>query len=348
VDEKDRPWRWWGLALGLAVGVGDYALTVSLGADFRVAGRDLTILVLEGMLLGFALFGWFLGRLVEERARARRHAATIEQQLNELERAQRALVEREKLAAVGRTAAGIAHEVRNPLAVIRSSASLLCGEFREGSEEARACGFICEEIDRLDRLVGSVLEWARPTRLELRELDPRALLARCEVLVAAELERRRIELDCEVDPSVSTLVGDGDLLEQAIYGLLLNAAEAIGERGRIEVAVRAGPADGEAVSIEIVDDGPGIEAARRAEIFEPFVTTKPQGSGLGLPMIRRAVEDHGGAVEAVESPGDRERGACFRITLPRLEPGGAEGHRAASAQGADRADRPVGVARVAS
>jgi signal transduction histidine kinase len=310
VDEKDRPWRWWGLALGLAVGVGDYALTVSLGADFRVAGRDLTILVLEGMLLGFALFGWFLGRLVEERARARRHAATIEQQLNELERAQRALVEREKLAAVG--------------------------------------GFICEEIDRLDRLVGSVLEWARPTRLELRELDPRALLARCEVLVAAELERRRIELDCEVDPSVSTLVGDGDLLEQAIYGLLLNAAEAIGERGRIEVAVRAGPADGEAVSIEIVDDGPGIEAARRAEIFEPFVTTKPQGSGLGLPMIRRAVEDHGGAVEAVESPGDRERGACFRITLPRLEPGGAEGHRAASAQGADRADRPVGVARVAS
>ncbi|HVS64317.1 MAG TPA: ATP-binding protein [Thermoanaerobaculia bacterium] len=328
MNERGRRWRWWGLAAGLAVGIGDYALTVSLGADFRIGGRDLTVLVLEGMLLGFAAFGWFLGRLVEERATARRHAATIERQLRELEAAQRVLVEREKLAAVGRMAAGIAHEVRNPLAVIRSSAAMLRDEFAAGSEEAKACGFICEEIDRLDRLVGSVLDWAKPTRLDLRELHAHQLLERCERLVAAELERRRIELAVEVDPSVSTLIGDPDLLEQAIYGLLLNAAEAIGERGRIGIVVREVGADSSSLAIEIADDGHGVDAHLRDEIFEPFVTTRAQGSGLGLPMVRRAVEDHGGTVELVElvergamdGGGPARRGACFRITLPRLEP----------------------------
>jgi signal transduction histidine kinase len=319
--ERGRPWRWWGLAAGLAVGAVDYALTASLGADFRIAGRDLTVLVLEGMLLSFALFGWFLGRLLEERATARRHAATIERQLAELAAAQRALVEREKLAAVGRTAAGIAHEVRNPLAVIRASASMLRGEFAAGSEEARACELVCAEIDRLDRLVGSVLDWAKPTRLAIATIDVEELLERCARLVAAELERRRIDLAIAVDPPVASIAGDPDLLEQAVYGLLLNAAEAIGERGRIEIEVRAGDADSAEVVVEVRDDGPGIDAQRRDEIFEPFVTTKAQGSGLGLPMVRRAVDDHGGRVEVVDRPG--RRGACFRVTLPPLFPSGS-------------------------
>jgi two-component system, NtrC family, sensor histidine kinase HydH len=308
--ENVRRWRWWGLAAGLAAGLLDYALTLSLGADFRIGGRDLTVVVLEGMLVACALIGWFVGRLAEERERARRAAATIEGQLRELEAAQRALVEREKLAAVGRTAAGIAHEVRNPLAVIRSSASMLRGEFAPDSEEARAAGFICEEIDRLDRLVGSVLDWARPTRLEARELDPRELLERCRRLVAEELERRSVALEMRVDPAVTRIVADPGWLEQAVYGLLLNAAEAIGERGRIEIDVSAAPGDG--VAIDVVDDGPGIEPARREEVFEPFVTTKAGGTGLGLPMVRRAVEEHGGSVAVVGSA----RGARFRIALP--------------------------------
>ncbi|HVS12909.1 MAG TPA: ATP-binding protein [Thermoanaerobaculia bacterium] len=308
--EKIRPWRWWGLAAGLAAGLLDYALTVSLGADFRVGGRDLTVLVLEAMLVACALLGWFVGRLAEEREKARRSAATIERQLRDLEATQRALVEREKLAAVGRTAAGIAHEVRNPLAVIRSSASMLRGGFPRGSEEARACGFICEEIDRLDRLVGSVLDWAKPTRLELREVEPRDLLGRCERLVEGELERRTIALEVELDPAVERIVADTGLLEQAVYGLLLNAAEAVGERGRIAVEVRAAAAGG--VTIEVADDGPGIEPGRREEVFEPFVTSKAGGTGLGLPMVRRAVEEHGGSVAVVESA----RGARFRIALP--------------------------------
>jgi signal transduction histidine kinase len=317
--EKLRRWDLAGLAAGAAVGIFDVSVFVWFGARMEIAGRDVATLVFVTFAVSYAAIGFFCGRLAMARTHARRDAETIHVQFQELARAQRALVEQEKLAAIGRLAAGIAHEVRNPLGVIRASASLAKESFAETTDSYRACQFICEETDRLDGLIASLLAFARPTTPAVEPIALDDVLSRALRLAADELERRGIRAERAMSRPMPTIEADPDLLSQAVLGLALNAAQAIERDGRI--VVRATASDSE-VHVDVCDDGPGVPAELASQIFEPFFTTKATGTGLGLPMATRIVGAHGGRLELVPGAGAGSdgHGACFRITLPVAHP----------------------------
>ena len=310
------PWIWTCLLAGVATGLFDFAFMTWLDADMTVAGRDATLLISGGFVVAYGAIGLLVGRLVEARLRARADARTIEQQLRELERAQRAVVQQEKLAALGRLAAGVAHEVRNPLGVIRSSAAMVKESFDPGEDSHRACEFICEEIDRLNSLISGLLSFTRPTRLELAATSIEKVIDRALQLAGDEARARGIELERSGDASAFELRADPDLLAQVVFDLVLNAAQAVERDGRIAVRVQADP---DALWVEVADDGPGVDPQLADQVFEPFVTTKASGTGLGLAMAQRIVEAHGGALACLpgRGVGPGGRGACFRLELPR-------------------------------
>jgi signal transduction histidine kinase len=311
-----RRWDLWGCAGGLALGAFDAAIFIWFGADMTLAGRDVTLPFLALFELSYAGLGFAVGRLAMARERARRDAATIERQLRELEASQHAAHQNEKLAAIGRLAAGIAHEVRNPLGVIRSSAAMVQEAFAPGDEAWRACEFIREETVRLDGLTSKLLDFARPRALRLQNVSLEKAALHALQLAQPELESRRIEVSQPDWERAGELEADPDLLAQLVLDLVVNAAEAAGPGGRL--ALRAQAEDG-AVVLEVADSGPGVPLAAAEQIFEPFFTTKPRGTGLGLAMVARIAQAHGGSVAIAEGrgAGPAGAGACFRVHLPR-------------------------------
>ena len=311
-----RRWPLVGLVAGVAMGLGDMALFALLGVEMRIGGHDAVLGVMSLFIVTYAVVGWVIGRLIEARARSAADARTITAQLQALAESQRALLQSEKLAAIGRLAAGVAHEVRNPLGVIRASASML----EEGpglDDDARQmCRFIREEIDRLNGLITSLLAFARPTEPRMSPVAVGSVIDRAVRLAGPEVERRTIALVRETPPALPDVHADPDLLAQVLLGLLLNAAEAVAERGHIVVR---GSADGSAVTIEVADDGPGVAAGNAEQVFEPFFTTKASGTGLGLAMALRIAHAHGGTLELApgRGAGAGGTGACFRLRLPR-------------------------------
>jgi two-component system sensor histidine kinase HydH len=322
----ERRWDLWGALAGLALGATDTALLLLSGIEMTFGGRDAALAVGATFASSTTLLGFLVGRLAQARARARAAADTIQAQLGALERSQREALQNEKLAALGRVAAGIAHEVRNPLGVIRASASMLQEGLRPEDDAFRACQFIKDEIDRLNGLITSMLAFARPGEPKVQPVEVGRVVDRALALAGEEIRRRGIVVERELSPSLAEIAACPHLLSQLLLGLLVNAAEAAGERGH--VAVRAF-ADGPDAVLEVADDGPGIPEAEATHVFEPFFTTKPTGTGLGLAVAQRIAAGHGGALEVVQrrGAGAAGAGACLRARLPIAGP--REGSEAA-------------------
>jgi signal transduction histidine kinase len=310
-----RRWSLWGLLAGVLMGLGDWFAFHSFGLEMRWAGRSVMTEVMLNFLVTYGILGFVIGQLVEARAQARADAQTIESQLRALEASQRHALQNEKLAAIGRLAAGIAHEVRNPLGVIRASASMVREHFTDGDEAHRACDFIREEIDRLNGLITALLNFSRPAELRLQPVVIDQVIDKALLLTKEELQRRDIAVVRENHQAVSSVMADPDLVAQVVFGLVTNAAEAIGAHGTITVRT-VGTRDD--VGVEVVDTGPGIAPEDAERVFEPFFTTKPTGTGLGLPMAARIVQAHGGVIEVVPLAQHKETqpGARFRLRLP--------------------------------
>ena len=306
MTRSHKKWPWIGAAAGLAVGIADTLMFAAFGVTMQAGDTDVFLPVTIYFSLGYGVFGWMVGYLRAARRRLRQDAATIREQMAALEASRRELVQAEKLASLGRMAAGVAHEVRNPLGVIRSSASLIAeGLPRDATDQRRVCGFISDEVDRLDAFVGAILDYARPVtpqrhRCELDEVAEAATALAAEHLQGRQLRRNG---DAVVD-------GDRDTLVQLVLGLLVNAAEATGEDGQVQVVMGAA---GDTAWLEVRDDGPGIDAELGAQIFEPFVTSKARGTGLGLAMASRIAEAHGGSLRHQSA---NAGGAVFRLELP--------------------------------
>lgn len=294
---------WTGAAAGVALGVGDTALLLLMDGRVDLGGSDATLLIMGGYAATFAVLGWAIGSLTETRRALNGERATIQTQLKQLEESQDKLVEAERLAALGRMAAGVAHEVRNPLGVIRSSAAILEEDLPDGdSDSAKACRFIIEEVDRLDGFVGRVLDFSRPMTAHSEPVNLKELVERAAM--AAQARSGDVHVTVHGDPEI---LADRDLLEGALLSLVVNAAES--GASRVDVSAVQ---DGADTWITVVDDGEGVSEEVRPRLFQPFFTTKARGTGLGLAMARRAVAAHGGAM--VLDPSDQ--GARFRITLP--------------------------------
>ena len=303
--------RWWGLAAGLLVGLADTVMTSALGLKFDLGGRDVTVIGLSFYAANFALVGCLFGVVLEGRRRDRQAAALIQSQMEAIHAARARLTQSEKLAALGQLAAAIAHEVRNPLAVIRSAAQGVAEALPAGEVESRrACSFITAEIDRLTSVVSSLLAFARPLRLEPRAVTLDGLFDRALLLARDELAAKQVRVRRAEPASLPALRADADLISQVLLGLLANAAEAVPVGGEVILGGRESEGN---VAIEVADSGPGIPPELRGRIFEPFFTTRPQGTGLGLAVARQIVEAHGGRIEVGDSPAG---GARFSILLP--------------------------------
>jgi two-component system sensor histidine kinase HydH len=316
---KTRRLGWWGLAIGACGGVLDTLLLRRVGIDFTVAGRDWTPFVMAYLALNFAVLCYAIGYFIDSRERARRDAATIRDQAEALDSSRRVAHQNEKLAAVGRLAAGIAHEVRNPLGVIRASASMIQESFGSEDESWRACRFICDEIDRLNALITSLLAFAKPSEPRMEMLSVEGAIERALQLAGSELEQRNIRVERETRGPLPEIAADPNLLSQAFLDIVTNSAEALPSGGLIALRLRG--AD-DAVQVEIADNGPGIANEDAERVFEPFFTTKARGTGLGLAMTARIVERHGGNIEVVQGRGTGPDGdgACFRVSFPLRAP----------------------------
>ncbi len=301
--------RWWGAAAGVALGLIDTATLAWLGTSFQMNGRDVSVLVAAFFASSFALLGFLVGLAVEGRRRERQAAATIRRHSDEIASTRARLAQSEKLAALGQLAAAIAHEVRNPLAVIRSAAQGL-GETTTGGDTGRACAFITAEIDRLGAVINSLLAFARPPRIEPREVRIADLFDRALLLVRNELEAKQLHVDRREPAYLPALRADSDLLCQVLLDLLANAAEAVPPGGAVALEARA---TDDAIELSVADSGPGVPPELRERVFEPFFTTRTRGTGLGLAIARQIVEAHGGQIVAGSRP---EGGACFTVRLP--------------------------------
>jgi signal transduction histidine kinase len=227
----------------------------------------------------------------------------------ELERAQQQLIQGERLAALGELAAVVAHEVRNPLGVIFNSLGSLRRLVRPRGDARMLFDIVEEEAERLNRIVGDLLDFARPSTPELR---PEQLERVVEDAVGVALGQQAsgIMLARELDPAVPPVTMDARLVRQAVLNVAVNAVQAMPRGGRITVRTRR---EGAAALLEIEDTGAGIPEEVRERIFEPFFTTKASGTGLGLAVVKRIVEGHGGTVSVRSAPG---AGTVFALRFP--------------------------------
>ncbi len=235
--------------------------------------------------------------------------------LTEQVETQRRLIQREKLASLGEMAAGVAHEIRNPLGGIKMATNLLSSGDLDGpplsQEMARA---IVSGIAEIEGIINSLLDYTRDTRLERAEYEVVRILDPVLEATAAEGRSRGLEVAYGRVERDAVAVADGQKLRQVFANVLQNALEAVSPGGsgggRVVVNLYA---EGDRVVVEVVDDGVGITAEDRDKIFLPFFTTKPSGTGLGMSIVKKIVDLHGGDVGIDSAPG---RGTRVRITLP--------------------------------
>jgi len=227
------------------------------------------------------------------------------------ERSERAIFRAQQLATIGQMTATMAHEVRNPLSIIRATAERIKRKYSDGDE---IFDFIPEEIDRLDRLTRWYLDFARPSEATVTAVDLRNLVLESLSRVRKEIEAAGIEVDVADTDAPVMVAADRDRLLQAILNIVINAIEAMPDGGRIDgrILIR-----GDRARLEIRDSGPGIDAEVHASVFEPFVTTKTTGSGLGLAVVRQVVESLLGRV-GIES--ETGVGTTVWIELPLAKP----------------------------
>ena len=217
----------------------------------------------------------------------------------------------ERLAGMGRVVASIAHEIRNPLGIIRSSAELLLR--RAEQVDPRTSGIlqaIFDEAVRLSQTVNDFLDYARPRQPRRDYVDLVQVLKQVLVFQEGHIERQGVQVELDVEESLPVR-GDKDLLYRALYNLVINALQAMEGVGSLRVSGRA-QADGR-VELDLEDSGPGVDPANLSRIMDPFFTTKDSGTGLGLPIVNSIVNSHSGSFRLENSAGG---GAVARVSLP--------------------------------
>jgi two-component system sensor histidine kinase AtoS len=237
--------------------------------------------------------------------------------LTELRALEEQIQRAQRLAALGRLAGGLAHEIRNPLGIMRAAAQMLQRELADQATLSEYAQVIQSEVDRVDRLIEQLLAYARPAPLQRGPIDIAGLIERTLTLTRAYAAQHGVALSADVDGTLPPLEGDAELLHQAIINLLLNGINATKEGG--EVHMRASVQEAESarsfVVLAVHDTGRGIAADDLPHIFDPFFTTRVDGTGLGLSIVQQIVQEHQGTVDVHSTPG---AGTHFIVRLPVL------------------------------
>jgi two-component system, NtrC family, sensor histidine kinase HydH len=272
--------------------------------------RELGIRVLFLLLGGFLTFQQ--AELTRINARRFQEAAQKLEQANaSLVEAQAAVRRSDKLAALGQLTAGLAHELRNPLGTIRASADLLRSRSKSADETTQElAGYIISESDRTNSLVTRFLDFARPLRVSASTIDLATVLDESISQFSRHPAGTSVTVVKNYAPDVPLLEADGELLRMCFVNLLVNAAQASPAGATVTVKTRRLPA---AAEISVIDRGKGISKENVESIFNPFFTTKTDGVGLGLPIVAKVVDEHGGSITVRSEEG---QGTVFRIVLP--------------------------------
>ena len=235
------------------------------------------------------------------------------QDVTDIVRLKEAVERAERLATVGKLAAGLAHEVRNPLASMCASVDVLKASLDPPESMRRLMNNFVNEADRLNKLITDFLDFAKPRELDLNATDVSTLVSRVVEIFKYEAMMQECEFAVSLEPGL-VAVADSDALRQVIWNLARNAAQAMsGDRGRLSVTTRSSE---DFADIVVGDSGAGIDREKLKRIFDPFFTTKPGGTGLGLAIAHSIVEAHGGAILVTSVEGE---GTEFTIRLPRTE-----------------------------
>jgi signal transduction histidine kinase len=233
------------------------------------------------------------------------------QMVRDIDLSRQNLVRASKLAVVGEMASVIAHEVRTPLGIIRSSAQMLRREPAISAEGRELVGFIESETERLNRLVSAMLDTARPRAPSFAAVDLHRLIRSSVAMLATLADRNRVQVATRLQAARAVIECDEEQMTQVLLNLLMNGLQILRHGGHIEVATHD---DGQQLIVEIADNGPGIDPAERARVFEAFFFRREGGIGLGLAIVQQIIRAHGGDIEAADSV---LGGALFRIRLPR-------------------------------
>jgi two-component system sensor histidine kinase PilS (NtrC family) len=258
-------------------------------------------------------------------------ATAIFQDISDQKRLESLRVRAERLEAVAELSASLAHEIKNPLASIRSSVEQIARLPRANDDERTLSTLILRESDRLSRLLSEFIDFARARVTRIEPVDIAAIARGAGNLASAHPDRKpSVRVTCTGPQGPLVIDGDEDLLHRAVFNLALNAVQAAPASGSVQIDLGEMPEDElpagvvfeqGAIALRVSDDGPGIPAEIRDRLFHPFFTTKPGGSGLGLAVVHRAVEAHRGLVLVDSSPG----GTRFTVLLPRTQSGNGDG-----------------------
>ncbi len=293
------------------------APTVAIEKAFQRTGTSLAVVLDQPNVAGLLLFG---ADLNQEQANA---IVIVSEQLgialnNSLLQASRLAAERralqiEKLSTLGLMASAIAHEVKNPLSSIKTIATVVAEELGPDSDHARDLGLMISEIDRLAGTVTQLLQFARPTPTATSTVSVVAVIESTLAIMRHVARRAGVTVETDLARGLAPVPGDENALREVLFNLLSNAIEAARPDGRVTVSCWE---EGGSVVVELGDSGPGLAPRVQQRLFEPFVTTKDGGTGLGLYVVGRRMGELGGEIHCQTDPG---KGTLFTFKLPRVE-----------------------------
>lgn len=291
-------------------------------SEYEVTAEGATELAIRNLFFFLAaiVVNQFVTENRRQATRYRKLAEALAETNRRLEAAQEEARRSERLAALGQLSAGLAHELRNPLAVIKGSAETLMRKLAAADPiTTEMAGYISSEVNRLNSIVTRFLDFARPLKLERRREQIPPLIERALKAARDRWPDAQVEVQRQFAAALPEISVDHELAEQVFTNLVLNAYEAMGPGGgKLRVAAAVAQSDGRrGVEITFEDTGPGVPAELRGQVFNPFFTTKESGVGLGLSIVSKIVDDHRGWIHLASEPGE---GACFRVFLPEGEP----------------------------
>ena len=289
-------------------------------------------------LLGIRILFLFLAGLlinrfaIENRRQVARYQSlseTLADSNRQLQRAQAEARRAERLAALGQLSAGLAHEIRNPLGIIKGAAEMLSQKFGPSHPaEGELSAYISTEVNRLNALVSRFLDFARPSHLDLKPVDVRQVVDRAIDIARHRYPEANVAIERQFAADAPSVLVDEQMCEQVFANLILNAYEAMLSENSAEKAASTTPSHQQKITVsisrdsnngvagvvtEIQDTGGGVPEELREQIFNPFVSSKKSGVGLGLSIVAKIVDDHHGTIQLVSRPGE---GARFRVFLP--------------------------------
>lgn len=288
--------------------------------EYQPTAESIGLLAIR--ILFFFLVAMVVNRFAIENRKQTKRYQSLAQELAEtnsqLLKAQAEARRSERLAALGQLSAGLAHEIRNPLGVIKGSAEMLNQKLDNSNPLAgELAGYISSEVNRLSTLVTRFLNFARPLRAELKPHSVTELLDRALKSVSELWKGGPVKIERQYQAGLPPVPVDEGLFEQAFINLIQNAYEAMGEKGGVlQVSATQTNSGSGGIEIRIKDTGPGIPAEQHEQIFNPFVTTKATGVGLGLSIVSQIMDEHHGWLRLEDAP---DGGACFVAFFPLAE-----------------------------